>query len=268
MTQPLDAIPLWGLILLVVVLLSAAFDGGYRLGRWRHDRTPDEKEQPVGAMVGSILGLLALVMGFTFSLAALRFDSRRQAVLNEANAIGTTYLRSRLLLEPESSRAAALLREYVAVRIVSPGQTRPVELEAAIARAEELLRQLWDEADRAGEKSPDSEMTAMFIDSLNNIIELHAERIHVALRSRIPLVIWICLYAVTLMGMVGVGYQSGLSATRRSPAMWGLILSFAAVMLLIADLDRAQEGLLNVSQQSLRDVQAMMDAFPHSEADQ
>ena len=81
MTAPLDAIPLWALFLLSAALLGLAMEFGYRIGRWRHFHMPDERDQPVGAMVASILGLVALVLGFTFSLAASRFDARRMAVL-------------------------------------------------------------------------------------------------------------------------------------------------------------------------------------------
>src|SRR5215510_1638179 len=94
-TAPLDIVPLWGLFFSFLALLLAAVEGGYRLGRWRRSQVSDEKEQPVGAMVASILGLVALVLGFTFSLAANRFDARRVGVLDEANAIGTTWLRAR-----------------------------------------------------------------------------------------------------------------------------------------------------------------------------
>src|SRR5688572_29363757 len=100
-TPPLDALPLWGVLLAAVAVLWVALEIGYRMGTWRLQRSSGEKEQPVGAMVGSILGLLALVLGFTFSLAASRFEARREAVLEEANAIGTTYLRARLLPELE-----------------------------------------------------------------------------------------------------------------------------------------------------------------------
>lgn len=255
-TQPLDYIPLWILVFLVAAILVAALEGAFRLGYWRHGRIPGEKEQPVGAMVGSILGLLALVLGFTFSMAAQRFDTRRQAVLNEANAIATTYLRSRLLPEPEGSASAALLREYIDVRIVPTDVT---ELPAAIARAEELHQLLWAQADSAAEKAP-NDITGLFIESLNNVIDLHAERIHVGIRSRIPFVIWSCLFVITLIGMTAVGYQAGLSQTNRTPATLALVLAFAVVLMLILDLDRSQEGLLRVSQQALIDVQRMMDS--------
>src|ERR1044072_2324707 len=105
-TEPLDVVPLWALVIIATALLCLLMEIGYRVGKWRHVHRPDERDQPVGAMVASILGLVALVLGFTFSLAASRFDARRMAVLDEANAIGTCYLRSRLLPEPENSTIA------------------------------------------------------------------------------------------------------------------------------------------------------------------
>lgn len=261
-TQPLDWIPLWLLVVLVATILIGALEAGYRLGRWRHRRAPDEKEQPVGAMVGSILGLLALVLGFTFSLAAMRFDSRRQAVLNEANAIGTTYLRTRMLPDSDGGMSAELLREYVDLRIVPDGWDPNTDsMGETIARAEEIQMLLWRQAEFAAEEAP-NDITALYVDSLNNVIDLHAERIHVAIRSRIPFVIWGSLFVITLIGMSAVGYQAGLSQTRRSPATLALVVAFAVVLMLILDLDRSQEGLLNVSQQALIDVQQMM-AAPH-----
>jgi hypothetical protein len=251
-TAPLDAIPLWALFLACGALLFAAVEGGYRLGRWRGSLVSDEKEQPVGTMVASILGLVALVLGFTFSLAASRFDARRMAVLDEANAIGTTYLRSRMLPEPQRTNVANLLREYVEARVRGVQENHVAE---AIARSEVLHGMLWTEATSAAQANQDSIMTGLFIQSLNQVIDLHATRVFVGLRSRIPVVIWIGLFSLAMLGMAAVGYQAALAATRRSPAMLGLVLAFAVVLLLIADLDRGQEGLLRVSQQSLIDLQ-------------
>jgi hypothetical protein len=254
-TEPLDDIPLWGLFLIGSLLLWLAVEVGYRIGRWRHAHFPDERDQPVGAMVASILGLLALVLGFTFSLAASRFDARRMAVLEEANAIGTTYLRARLLPEPERAEVARLLREYVDVRVRGVQEGRAAEL---ISRSEALHELLWAQAAAAAEKDSGSIMTGVFIQSLNEVIDLHAKRVLVGMRSRIPVVIWAGVFFLAMLSMSAVGYQSGLSGTRRSPAMQGLVLAFAIVLLLIADLDRGQEGLLRVSQRSMIDLQRSM----------
>lgn len=254
-TTALDAIPMWGTIPLAALLLCAALELGYRLGRWRHARNPDEKDQPVGAMVASILGLLAFVLGFTFSLAASRFESRRQVVLEEANAIGTTYLRASFLPEPQQHEVEGLLRDYVEARIVG---AQAEQLPSAIARSEQLQQQLWGKAVQAVRASPDSISTGLFVQSLNDVIDLHAKRVLIGARSRIPGVIWMGLLGLTVLGMASVGYMAGLSFTRRSPAMLGLVLSFSVVLALIIDLDRGHEGLLRVSQQALVDVQQSM----------
>ena len=256
---PLDYVPLWALFLAFGALLWLAMESGYRHGAWRRSRHADEKDQPVGAMVASILGLVALVLGFTFSLAASRFEARRMAVLEEANAIGTCYLRARLLPEPERSEIARLLREYAAARIEG---TQEGKTDDAVARSEALHELLWTQAAAAARKDTGSIMTGVFIQSLNDVIDLHAKRVLVGMRSRIPIVIWVGVVGLAALGMAAVGYQSGLAVTKRSPTMLGLVLAFTVVLHLIADLDRGQEGLLRISQQSMIDLQKSMQPLP------
>ncbi len=251
---PLDALPLWALALAVSLLLWLAVECGYRVGRWRHANTPDERDQPVGAMVASILGLLALVLAFTFSLAASRFEAPGKRLWKRPTQSARPFC-ARLLSEPQRTETENLLREYVEVRIRGVIEGKAEEL---ISRSEKIHDLLWQQATAAAEKNPNSIINGVYIQSLNNVIDLHAKRVMVGLRSRIPLVIWGGLFALTMLGMSSVGYQSGLSTTRRSPAMLGLVLAFSLVLSLVADLDRGQEGLLRVSQQSLIDVQATM----------
>lgn len=256
--EPLDFVPLWLFLAATGAFAGAALEGGYRIGRWRHVRVAQEKEPPVGAMVAAVLGLLAFLLAFTFGLAASRFDARRQVVLDEANAIGTTYLRARLLPGPQRTKVAELLREYVDVRIRGVKEKKLAE---AITRSEELHELIWAEAVGAAEnKNASPVMTSLFIQSLNEMIDLHAKRLMAGVRSRIPTSIWVGLLSLSLLGMLGVGYQSGLSATRRSPAMAALVLAFAGVLFLIADLDRGAEGFLTVSQQAMLDLQKSMHA--------
>lgn len=249
-TEPLDQIPLWCFFLLATAIGMLAVEGGYRFGRWRHAHLSEEKEAPVAAMVASILGLLAFMLAFTFGLAAARFDARRAAVLNEANSIGTTYLRTRLLPEPERTKIAGLLREYTELRVEYIASGRVSEL---MARSEEFHEQLWSSGVAAAEKAP-TPITGLFLQSLNEMIDMHSNRVFVGLRSRLPVTIWFALFSLTLLGLASVGYQAGLSATRRSPEMPILTLAFAGVLFLIVDLDRGHEGLLQVSQQSLIDT--------------
>jgi len=259
-SELLDVVPVWVIFLVTCVCGWLSIVGGYRLGQWRHARDTEEKAEPVGAMVASILGLLAFMLAFTFGLAATRFDARRQVVLEEANAIGTTYLRTRLLPEPQKSTLAQLLREYVDVRIRGVQED---EVAQAIARSEALHETLWSEGVKAAEnKSSTPVLTSIFLQSLNETIDLHAKRVMLGTRNRIPLSIWVVLSAFTALGIAAVGYHAGLCGTRRSPAMLAMVVAFACVLFLIADLDRGREGFLKVSQQALIDLQASMKNGP------
>src|SRR5262249_8324483 len=96
----------------------------------------------------------------------------------------------------------------------------------------------------------------------NEVIDLHAKRVMVGLRSRIPFIIWAELFGLAALGMASMGYQAGLSAMKRSPAMLGLVFAFASTLYLIADLDRPTEGSLTTSQQAMIDLQRSMRTGP------
>jgi hypothetical protein len=254
-TTLLDMLPLWGLFLAVVSLVLVAIEGGYRLGSYRHRQSHSEKEAPVGAMVGATLGLLAFMLAFTFGMAASRFDTRKQLVLDEANAIGTTYLRTSMLPE-HGDEIRALLRTYVDVRLDAITSGRVQE---QILRSEAIQAQLWSAATAVGLRHPDSIVVGLFVGSLNEVIDLHAKRVTAALRNRIPGAIWLALLMIAALSLAAMGYHAGLVGTIRSLAIIVVAVSFSAVIALIADLDRPQAGTLTVSQQALIDLRQSMN---------
>lgn len=246
----LDLLPLWAILPLTIFVALLSVELGYRVARYRLQRSQEEKESPVGGMVGATLGLLAFMLAFTFGLAGSRFEDRRQVLLSEANAIGTTYLRAAMLPEPMRTEARNVLREYVDVRLEA---VQPGKLDQALIKSEALHNRLWSLAVTAVEKDR-SAITALFVESLNEVIDLHAKRVMAGLRSRVPGVIWIVLYVLAILAMVIMGYHSGLAHSRRSLAVIALVVGFSSVIFLIADLDRPGQGALRVSQQSMIDL--------------
>jgi hypothetical protein len=119
---------------------------------------------------------------------------------------------------------------------------RSGQIEQGRRRSEELHGLLWGQAVAAGEKNPDSIVVGLFIQSLNEVIDLHAKRVSVGLRSRVPGVIWAALYTVAVLALATMGYYDGLAKSSRSLAILAVALAFPAVLCLIADLDRPQEG--------------------------
>jgi hypothetical protein len=247
---PLDFFPLWALCLATVVVGFLSVEAGYRLGILRRRRLEPETESSVGVVVAATLGLLAFTLAFTFGIAAARFEARQQFILDEANAIRTSHLRSAFLREPQRSTIQSILRQYLEARL--PGKLELVAPQRLHAR-------LWAEAVAAVQNEPSSVLAGLFVESLNDVIALHARRVQATLRSRIPGVIWATLYFVASLAMVGIGYHEGLTSLRRSPALVIVVLTFSAVIYLIADLDRPQEGLFNVSQQAMVDLRNLLD---------
>jgi hypothetical protein len=249
----IDYLPLWGLFVVTVAIVLLSLEVGFRIGTYRRRQPQHEHDAPVGSIVGAALALVGFMLAFTFGVAAERFDTRRALVVDDANAIEKTYLRAALLPEPNSTRIRDLLREYVdvAARISSD----PEKVQQVIMQSEMLQKRLWSEAVTVSEKTSDSIMASLFIQSLNEIIDVRTKRINWVFRHRIPTSIWGALYLVSVLGMAAMGYQSGLSGARSLVPAFLLGLAFSAVILLIANLDRPPGTLSKVSQQAIIDLQ-------------
>lgn len=257
--QLLDPIPIVGVFALIVVILLVVFEVGFRFGRWYQDRTPDEKEGPTGMLVGSLLALMAFLLAITMGMASDRFDNRRGLVLDEANAIGTTLLRAGYLPAPYASDSRALLREYVPLRITETDQTA---LRANFTRSLEIQDELWSKAEELARATPDSVVLGLYIDSLNQTIDISEARVTAIVNARVPQTVLVLLFAGMVLTLGAVGYSAGLTRHRGVLTAVVLVVALAAVLTLVVDLDRGSEGFLQVSQQPLRDLQQQLLAAP------
>ena len=245
----------WLVFLGAIALVLAAAEVGYRVGGLRRKAAAAEKEAPVGGMVAASLGLLAFMLAFTFGLAADFFMDKREAMLVEANAIGTAYLRADFLPGIARGRARELLREYVDVRLDA---AETGEIDAAIERSQEIHELLWADTVTAARNEP-TPVVALYVSALNEVIDQHSRRVFVVLNSHIPTTIWTALYVIAFVAFGALGYHSALAATSRSLAIVAIGVIFASVLWLIADLDRSREGVMRVSQQTMIDLRNTMD---------
>ena len=181
----IDALPLWALGIITVAIVLLSVELGWRLGNHNRQQADKEKEAPIGAVVGATLGLLAFLLAFTFGMAATRYDTRRSVVLQESNAIGTTYLRADFLPEPQRTETQNLLREYAALRVQGASTIMSPE---GMAKTANLHDRLWAVAATVDRKT-DPVMVGLFIQSLNETIDLDEVRV-TALRNQIPDIIW------------------------------------------------------------------------------
>lgn len=239
------------LLLVAFVFFVGVIEASFRLGRRSRAPRDEDGKTHVGALQAAALVLLALLLGFTFSMAVSRFDSRKELLLDEANAIGTTVLRARFLPEPQRHEAAALLKAYVSARIdlYDAGVDR-TRLEAAIDAASRLEDRLWQLAVASAAADARSVPTGLFIQALNDLIDDNEKR-RVALDNHVPEAVIFLLFFVSAVALGFVAYGCGLTGRRRFMMNLIFALLIAMVITIILDFDRPRRGLVQVSQDSL-----------------
>lgn len=255
-----SSVNLWVFFAGTALVSVIFYEAGFQFGKFRYRHASATKNANFGTMIGSTFGLLAFILAFTFGIAASHFDARKNAVLEDANAIRSAYAKADLLSEPYRGRVRDLLREYVALRLRISQITTAAELRAFTDRAEEIQGLLWTEAMANEAKAPGGGASWLFVDKLDEMITKHFNRIAIATRPRIPATIWLVLYLIALLSMSAAGYQSGVTGGRGSFVFLISCIAFSLILVLIADLDRPKQGLFKISQQSLENLEKKIAA--------
>jgi len=248
----LDSLPIWAVYFGLVALMLLAAEIGFRAGIWVQDRSDKPGERKMtGAVVGGMLGLMAFMMAFTIGIVIAQQGERKAMVVEEANAIGTAWLRAGLLEEPDLSPARPLLREYTEIRISAA--TDPSQFDAIVVRSEEIHNELWALLEESVRQGYESDIVGLAVESVNDVIDVHSTRLF-AFNLRLPRILGFLLLAATILSFLLVGVASSSDRKRDTAAMIIFALVFAAVLIVIVDLDRPQEGLLRVPQTAMTDL--------------
>ncbi|MHC4757708.1 MAG: bestrophin-like domain [Planctomycetota bacterium] len=245
--------PLWGILLITLGILFAGFEGGFLLGRYRYKHSQKSKDSPVGPMVAAILGLLAFMLTFTFGIAGSHFNTRRYLVLDEANAIWSSYAMTDMLADVPGTQSKKLLCDYVDIRLKDIQSFEGVK--DAISQSNAIQDKLWAIAMSGEVKGAGTRSAWLYVQSLSDMISMQAKRISYGAHGRVPPSIWLVLYCLAVSGMAAMGYHAGLVGRRGFFAYMVLILAFSLVIVLIYDLDRPKQRLFKVSQQSMINLQ-------------
>lgn len=247
-----NSVAIVGALFVVIILFNEI---GFQLGRYIQSRTADEVKSLTGSIQASILGLLALLLGFSFSMSMQRFDSRSMAVIEEANAIGTAILRVQLLPDQLQQDATRLFRNYVELR-VAVGQidlTRADEREKLNRQTSGLQDQLWRLAVRATDEDPRPVTTGAFIQSLNDVIDSQGKR-NALLQMHVPEIVIVLLFIIFVASGGMLGYSNGLSGKRIAAPVVLISLLITLIVFIIIDLDRPKRGLIQVNQDAMKEV--------------
>lgn len=236
---------LFGASLLLMLLM---LELGFQLGRSRRDKKVKAQTAQVRALMGATLGLLAFMLAFTFASAQNHFEQRIQLQIDEAMLAKKAFMRADLAAEPARSELRGLLMDYSELRVnlkqlMQRGEAEQVAQE--IQRSEGIQLALWTNA-RDDSLALSGYVPSGISDMVLELMAMQSQRLHAALVNRIPFVIWITLYFTATMSMIVVGYQAGLTERRSPVATFSLALAFAAVMVLIMDLDRPRQSLFEI----------------------
>lgn len=248
-----EELPLWAVYLGTVIIAFLATETGYRIALWLRRRNPTFGQSDAsGTVVGGMLALLAFLLAISVATVIEQHNGRRALVVTEANAIGTAYLRAGFLSEPDRTTSRDLMRDYVEVRLAPTADMS--QLESTLERSEEIQGQLWtiiEEQIQAGEKS---DIMAVYVESINELIDVHTLRI-TAFERRLPRRLGIMLYSAIILSFLLMGVAASRDE-KPLPRVATLLyaLALTAIFIVVVDLDRPQGGLVTVSQQALADL--------------
>jgi hypothetical protein len=256
--QVFDSLPAWVIFFLIVLLLLLAFYIGQRVGKAVEKRWPDEAEANVAAKVGAGLTILAFLLAFVVNLTLNNFNDKRQLVVSEANAIGTAYLRAGYLAEPYQSQSRQLLREYLDLRLKI---IDPTESQAAIVQSEQIQDKLWVIAEQVATDTP-TPTASLYISAVNDLIDIHTERITSEIGFRIPLSFTLGLLGVSMLVMVLIGISDSYRERNNRLALVVIVVLLALVFVLVIGMDRSNMGLVRVPLQPLIELQQRLNSLP------
>jgi len=250
------SLPSWAVALLVFAVVGGACVLGAALGRYLRRHT-DVLREPIGVLQAALLGLVGLILAFGLSLAVGRYEARRAAVVAEANAIGTTYLRAQLIAEPGRSESLDLLRRYTDLSLrLSHEVPNSASMMRTTAQQSILQRRLWRLACQAIGAAPTASAPRLYVDTLNDMIDRETVRV-AALNNRVP-------GAVLGLEVIGAAVVVGLLALYLAVLGRGLLAAIVAaglvtlLLLVTFDLDRPTRGLIKVPDTPLESLRASM----------
>jgi hypothetical protein len=246
----------WAVALIVFGIIGAATTVGYLTGRYLREHEARLRE-PFGVIQGALLGVVGLLLAFGLSLALGRYEDRRAATVTEANAIGTSYLRSQLLAEPVRTKSLELWPHYTDLALqVSKQVPDSSAMRRTTAAEDALQRRLWRLAGKAMSAAPLASAPRLYVDNLNSTFDAQAARL-AALNNRVP-------GEVLILEVFGAAVALGLLALHISllgrglGAMLAGTLLVTLLLLVIFDLDRPARGFIKIPNAPLVSVRASM----------
>ncbi len=253
--------PTWMIVTALLVLMMWANEAGFRIGRWRHRNEPEPVQAVSNTLKASVFGLVALLLGFSFSITSNRHDDRRRVVLDEANSLGTCYLRAGLLGEPDRVRIRSTIRQYVLVRLEYFDKALDAsERNRTSAEMDRFLVQLWQQVEQATRTNHETVRTSQIIPAANEVIDISGTRAWMV-RSHLPTPVFALLIACVVVSSILMGHSSGQAGTRHKGLWTALNLLLVLLLFVVLDFDRPRRGFVTLDHTPLTELLATFETI-------
>ena len=232
--------------------MAGSMETGYRMGKRRLKKYPENKSEGFGAVESSIFGILGLILAFTFTGTLSRYENRVNLVLKEANAIGTAYDRLDLLSKNDQDKLRPLYKEYVQSRInVFENYENRQLSNSYFSQGLKLQRQIWEISNASVLVDKNPGIITLVLGSTNDMIDVANERLQ-ATRTRPPTIVYVLLFALALASAFMVGQN--MSVSQRRPLFYMVIfcVTISLITYIILDLENPRLGLTKISEQADR----------------
>jgi len=252
---------LWQIGFLFVLVLLVVLEAGYRIGLSQRKHWKDADSGGGNLILTSMLGVLALILAFTYAAAVSRFDARKQAVILEANVLSTAFYRADLVAEPGRTELKQALHDYALTRVVKQGRKITYEEHNSIVKKSLAAQaKLWPiiTAQILSQSQP-IPIVLSLVTSVNKVHDTHTARLAAA-QDKLPLPVTLMLLLVAAASLGVAGFNAGISGRMSRWRMTAFAVVLILVMIVIQDFDRPHEGFIVISLDSLNNVILGMEA--------
>ena len=237
-----------------------ALEAGYFVGVWQHDKWQDAEDGGGNLVLTSVLALLALLLAFTFADGVSHYKTRKQAVIGEANAIGTAFLRADLVADPGRTELKTALLDYARTRAVDISKISSMEeVQETVEKSFELMAKLWPTTLSILNQKPPGPVEATLVTAINEVIDWHTIR-NMAVFDRLPTIVILLLFFITSAAMAVAGFNAGLSGKMSRWRMTIFAMVLVGVVSVVRDFDNPLFGFIVVSNDSIHSVVTEMEA--------
>ena len=253
-------IPIWLAGIWFIFVLIIGLEAGFRVGLKGREHWKDADSGGGGVVLTSMFAILGLVLAFTYASGVSRFDARKNAVVIEANALGTAFHRADLVAEPGRTELKTILLEYARTRAFKKDTVKTNEdRRVVVSTTLEKLGKIWPVTKRVVEQGKPGPIEASLVVAINNVLDAHTIRL-AAYFDKLPKVVMWMLLIVSAASLAVAGYNAGIQGRMSRWRMSALILVLTSLMLVILDFDRPNDGIVIISHDQIFAVIAEMEA--------